>query len=158
LRPCAPEPLAIGVNDLAQARAVLAWAAAGGHGAVRLYGLDARFMGAGFWSEVERLLGRPLVVDCDGHVGTALEALRVGCGRLRVTADGPQERALAGLVHAYGAVRISVPPALRLRPGRPVAGQLARARCEQVTGAFRPVKQPGDACGVRSTKGHLGCD
>ena len=68
--------LGVGINDLAQARAVLAWAAAGRHGGVRLYGLDARVMGPGYWCEVERVLDRALVVECGAHVGTALAALR----------------------------------------------------------------------------------
>lgn len=158
MRRCGPEPPTVGVNDLAEARAVLAWAAAGGHGPVRLFGLDARFMGAGFWAEVERLLGRPLVVDCGDHVGTALAALRVGCRRLRVADVGPQERALVGLVRACGAVRSTAPPALRLTPGRPAAAQLARARCEQVTGPAAPVKERRLGIESGSDTGHVACD
>lgn len=136
----------------------MAWAAAGGHGAVRLYGLDARFMGAGYWVEVERLLDRPVVVECDDHVGTALAALRAGCRRLRIAPAGAQEDALAGLIAAYGAVRVAAPPAIRLAPGRAAAAQLARARCEQVTASTPPVKDPEVETEVRSDTGHLACD
>jgi hypothetical protein len=133
--------LGVGVNDLAQARAVLAWAAAGRHGPIRLHGLDARFMGAGYWSEVARLMARPLVVECGDHVGTALAALRAGCRWLRIADAGPQEAALAGLIAAHGAVRIAAPPAVVLAPGRPAAPQLARTRCQRVTASPRAVKE-----------------
>jgi hypothetical protein len=146
------------VNDLAQARAVLAWAAAGRHGAVRLYGLDARFMGAAYWFEVERLMDRPVVVECGDHVGTALAALRTGSKRLRIAEAGPQEAALAGLIAAHGAVRVEEPPGVALAPGRPVAAQLARARSERVTVSSRPVKQRLLGTKDRSTTGHVACD
>ncbi len=155
---CAPDALAVGVNDLAQARAVLAWAAAGRRRPPRLYGLDAPFMGAGFWREVERLLARPLVVDCGDHVGTAMEALRVGCRRLRLVEAGPQEAAVAGLVAAHGALRVTAPPAVALVADRPVAAQLARARWERVTGPLTPDKDLADAFGFGSETGHVACD
>jgi len=133
--------LGVGVNDLAQARAVLAWAAAGRHGPIRLYGLDARFMGVGYWVEVARLMERPLVVECGDHVATALAALRAGCRHLRIADAGPQEAALAGLIAAHGAARIAAPPALALAPGRPATAQLGRARCERVTAPPLPGKE-----------------
>lgn len=115
-------------------------------------------MGAGFWFEVERLLDRPVVVECDDHVGTALAALRTGCRRLRIADAGAQERALAGLIAAHGAVRVAAPPAIRLAPGRAAAVQLARARCEQVTAWAAPAKDPVVGTEVRSDTGHLACD
>ncbi|NBB69915.1 MAG: hypothetical protein GVY33_06265 [Alphaproteobacteria bacterium] len=120
---------------------MLAWAAAGRHGPIRLYGLDARFLGAGYWLEVARLMARPLVVECGDHVGTALAALRAGCRWLRIADAGPQEAALAGLIAAHGAVRVAEPPAVRLAPGRPATAQLARARCQRVTAPPRAVKE-----------------
>jgi hypothetical protein len=134
--------LAVGVHDLAQARAVLAWAAAGRHGPIRLHGLDAVTLGGGFWFEVERLMGRPIVVECGDHVGTALAALRAGCRWLRIAPAGAQERALEGLIKAYSAVRMRAGPTVALAPGRAAAAQLARGRCEQVTASSLPGKQP----------------
>ncbi len=137
---------------------MLAWAAAGRHGPIRLHGLDARFMGAGYWVEVARLMDRPLVIECGDHVGTVLAALRAGCRLLRTADAGPQEAALAGLIAAHGAVRIAEPPAVRLAPGRPAAAQLARARCERVTAARRAVKQRELQIETRPQTGHLACD
>jgi hypothetical protein len=137
---------------------VLAWAAAGRHGAVRLHGLDAGVMGTGYWFEVARILDRPLVVECGDHVGTALAALRTGCERLRVADAGPQEGALAALIAAHGAVRVTTPPDVVLAPGRPAAAQLARARCERVTASRAPVKDRVEAFGFGSRTGHLACD
>jgi hypothetical protein len=148
----------VGVNDLAQARAVLAWQAAGRHRPVRIHGLDAPLMGAGYWSEVERILDRALVVECDDHVATALAALRCGCRRLRIADAGPQETALAGLIAAHGAVRIAEAPAVALAPGRPAAAQLARIRCERVTASPSPVKERFLGTESRSDTGHVACD
>jgi len=137
---------------------VLAWAAAGRHGGVRLYGLDARVMGPGYWCEVERVLDRALVVECGAHVGTALAALRCGVKRLRIADAGPQEAALADLIVAHGAVRVTAPPAVVLAPGRSVAAQLARARCERVTVPPLAVKERRLGIESRSDTGHVGCD
>ncbi len=115
-------------------------------------------MGAGYWCEVERLLDRALVVECGGHVGTALAALRCGAKRLRIADAGPQEAALAGLIAAHGATRIAAPPTVALAPGRPVATQLARARCERVTVPPPPVKQRRLGSDDRPDTGHVACD
>jgi hypothetical protein len=153
----APSLWRVGVNDLAQARAVIAWAAYAGIARPHLHGLDAGRMGAAYWVEVERLLGRAVVVECDSTVGTALVALRCGARRLRIAHAGPQEAALAGLIAAHGAVRETAAPMVALAPGRTAAGQLARWRCEQVTGRYAPVTQRVEGQG-RSATGHEACD
>ena len=142
--------------DLATARAVLAWAAAGRHRVV-LYGLDARAMGVGFWRAVADILDRPLIVDCDDHVGTALAALRVGLGRLFVGDAGTAAPALAGLAAAHGAALVRTPPALRLSDRARATAELAAMRFEEVTRPPAPDKDRGETSDIRATRDRLGC-
>ncbi len=131
----------MGVTDLHAARAALAWAAAGGHRIV-LYGIDGRRAGMGYWQACAELLARPLVVDCEAHVGTALAALRAGLRLLHTGDLGPATPTFRGLAAAHGAVLVAAPAAVRVCGLRPVAAQLARWRLDQVTGSADADKTP----------------
>ncbi len=122
----------IGVRDLHQARAALAWAAAGHH-RLLLHALEAPVLGVGFWRGVEEALGRGLVIECGAQAGAVLEALRAGLRNLQFDVAVAQAPALEALVRAHGGVCVRETAAWRLTPGRSVAGQLARLHFGEVT-------------------------
>lgn len=121
--------VSVAIHDLAQGRAVLAAAAALGLSVelVSAPGL-ARFAGPGFCVALERLLGRPLLIDCADEPGTALAALRAGARRVLVRGVPGVEGALSDIARRLGAELATRPPSplLVLPPGEDAAAALGR--------------------------------
>lgn len=121
--------VSVAIHDLAQGRAVLAATATLGLSVelVSAPGL-ARFAGAGFCVALERLLGRPLLIDCGDEPGTALAALRAGARRVLVRGVPGVEGALRDIARRLGAELSTRPPSplLVLAPGEDAAAALGR--------------------------------
>lgn len=124
-----PRVPSVAIHDLVQGRAVLAAAAARGLSVelVSAPGL-ARFAGPGFCLALERLLGRPLLIDCGDEPGTALAALRAGARRVLVRGVPGVEGALFDIARRLGAELATRPPSplLLLAPGEDAAAALGR--------------------------------
>lgn len=88
----------------------------------------ARFAGAGFCVALERLLGRPLLIDCADEPGLALAALRAGARRVLVRGAPGVEGALFDIARRLGAELATRPPSplLVLAPGEDAAAALGR--------------------------------
>ncbi len=96
-------PLFVQVHDLSQARAVLGWAAAGGHAAVPVTAPGmAAFAGVGFWHAVEVALGHPVIIDCADDAGLVLAALRQGARDLLFTGPAAVARKLDSIAGQLG--------------------------------------------------------
>lgn len=150
------EPTRIGINDLAQARAVLAWAAYARRG-ILLHALEGPLLGMGFWAAAAASLDRPLVVECGDEAGSVLQALRAGLRTLRHAVAPPQATALDALIDAHGGRRVTTGPAIRLDVGRSVGGQLGRWRFDRVTTQAVAVKGPAKSINS-NMMGLVACD
>lgn len=91
-------------------------------------------LGAGWWLELLRgvpLGGSLAVLDCGGHAGVAVEALRAGVAAVTVDAGLPNAAALGRFAEACGAQLLPRPACIHdiaaLRPPYLAGAALSRA-------------------------------
>jgi acyl-CoA reductase-like NAD-dependent aldehyde dehydrogenase len=92
------------VHDLAQARAALAAAAAGGRRIQLRSAPDAAaYAGIGYLQALGAAVGHELLIDCGDDAGLVMAALRSGCRKLVFTGSSATAAKLADMAADAGA-------------------------------------------------------